>query len=248
MTDYTIFAHRGMPAKWPENTMAGFEAIAKTDVQWLETDVAITNDGKLILIHDDFLDRTTDMAGEITALNWADIQKADAGVKYGKKFIGETIPTMDEFVPFLNKNSLNINFELKGVSGPNGLALSKQLIEKMIPYLNQLDENIEVQISSFNPILLDMMHQAYPDATYGLLFGKKLPRDWPMRAQVCKVTAINIDDQGLTQDKVESILNQGYKVNVWTVNSGKRVKELFSWGVTGIFTDNAPEMLKYVPN
>lgn len=240
-----IFAHRGIPAKLPENTMKGFELIAESDVMWIETDVAITKDGQLILIHDDYLDRTTDMTGEVTAMDWADMAEADASATYAKKLRGERIPTMDEFVPFINNHGLNVNFELKGVSGPNGLQLSKQLVRQMMKYLDQLDPIVEVQISSFNPILLGMMRQAYPKATYALLFEKDtFNPDWPMLAQACEVTEISVEQEGLTQNDVASILAQGYKVNVWTVNSARRAKELFSWGVTGIFTDNAPKFMK----
>lgn len=240
-----ILAHRGLPAKLPENTMRGFQAIADSDVMWIETDVAITKDGKLILIHDDFLDRTTDLTGEVTALNWDEMANADASARYGKKLRGEHLPTMDEFIAFINEQGININFELKGVSGPNGLQLSKQLVRQMITYLEQLDPIVEVQISSFNPILLGMMRQAYPHATYALLFDKNtFTPDWPMLAQACEVTEISVEDTNLTADTVAEILDQGYLVNVWTVNSGRRIKELFSWGVTGVFTDNAPKFLK----
>jgi len=240
-----ILAHRGIPEKFPENTMRGFQAIADSDVMWIETDVAITKDGKLILIHDDFLNRTTNRAGEVTAMTWDEIAGADAAVLYGKKFRGEQIPTMDEFIPFINDRGININFELKGVSGPHGLELSKQLVRQMITYLDQLDPIVEVQISSFNPILLGMMRQAYPNATYALLFeAHTFAPDWQMLAQACDVTEISIEDADLTQETISAILEQGYRVNVWTVNSARRIKELFHWGVTGIFTDNAPKFLK----
>lgn len=240
-----IFAHRGIPAKLPENTMRGFQYVADSGAMWIETDVAITKDGQLILMHDDFLDRTTDKTGEITAMTWEEMADADASATYAKKFRGEHIPTMDEFTTFINDHGMNVNFELKGVSGPNGLQLSKQLVRQMMSYLDQLDPIVEVQISSFNPVLLGMMRQAYPDATYALLFDKHtFTPDWPMLAQACEVTEINVESDGLTQDDVANILAQGYQVNVWTVNAPRRAKELFGWGVTGIFTDNAPKFLK----
>ncbi|AIM62641.1 glycerophosphodiester phosphodiesterase family protein [Weissella tructae] len=245
MMERTIFAHRGVPAKLPENTMRGFNAVADSDVMWIETDVAITKDGQLILMHDDFLDRTTDMTGEITAKDWPEIKFADASVNAPKKLRGERIPTMEAFIPFINHHGLNINFELKGVSGPNGLALSKQLVRQMMTYLDQLDAGVKVQISSFNPILLGMMRQAYPKAQYALLFEKAtFNPDWPMLAQACEVTEISIENEGLTEADVTQIRALGYEVNVWTVNSGRRIKELFDWGVKGIFTDNAPKFLK----
>ncbi|MDN6067676.1 MAG: glycerophosphoryl diester phosphodiesterase, partial [Staphylococcus equorum] len=54
---------------------------------------------------------------------------------------------------------------------------------------------------------------------------------------------IHIEDKGLTKEKVNHIITQGYTLNVWTVNDKGRANELFNWGVNGIFTDIANELL-----
>ena len=53
-------------------------------INWLELDVAITKDEQLIIIHDDYLERTTNMSGEITELNYDEIKDASAGSWFGE--------------------------------------------------------------------------------------------------------------------------------------------------------------------
>ena len=71
----TVYGHRGLPSKAPENTIASFKAASEVEgINWLELDVAITKDEQLIIIHDDYLERTTNMSGEITELNYDEIK------------------------------------------------------------------------------------------------------------------------------------------------------------------------------
>ena len=58
-----VAAHRGWSDMYPENTMIAFEKAIELGVDQLETDVRITKDGALVLIHDKTVDRTTDGTG-----------------------------------------------------------------------------------------------------------------------------------------------------------------------------------------
>jgi glycerophosphoryl diester phosphodiesterase len=69
MTD--IASHRGGALLWPENSRIAFENTAKLQVEQVEFDVHPTRDGKLVVIHDDTLDRTTDGKGPVAAQDWA---------------------------------------------------------------------------------------------------------------------------------------------------------------------------------
>ena len=61
----TVYGHRGLPSKARENTIASFKAASEVEgINWLELDVAITKDEQLIIIHDDYLERTTNMSGK----------------------------------------------------------------------------------------------------------------------------------------------------------------------------------------
>lgn len=82
---FTIYGHRGLLSKAPENTLASYKKAADIPgLKWIELDVAITKDEQLVIIHDDFLDRTTDMTGEVTQLDYMDIKMLRLAVGLAK--------------------------------------------------------------------------------------------------------------------------------------------------------------------
>lgn len=74
-----VAAHRGWSTKYPENTMPAFRAALELGVDQLETDVRVTKDGELVLIHDGTVDRTTDGTGRVYDMTFEELQQLDAG-------------------------------------------------------------------------------------------------------------------------------------------------------------------------
>ena len=90
-------AHRGNSLYAPENTVAAFTAAwGKSDL--VESDVHVTRDGHLVIMHDATVNRTTDGTGAISALTLAQIKALDAGSWFSPDFIGERVPTFEEMV------------------------------------------------------------------------------------------------------------------------------------------------------
>ena len=167
----TVYGHRGLPSKAPENTIASFKAASEVEgINWLELDVAITKDEQLIIIHDDYLERTTNMSGEITELNYDEIKDASAGSWFGEKFKDEHLPTFDDVVKIANEYNMNLNVELKGITGPNGLALSKSMVKQVEEQLTNLNQNQEVLISSFNVVLVKLAEEIMPQYNRAVIF------------------------------------------------------------------------------
>ena len=88
-----IVGHRGFASDYPENTMLAFEhALPYIDV--LELDLQLTKDNRLVVMHDDTLDRTTNGTGFVRSHTLAQLQELDAGKKFGNNFAGVKIPTL----------------------------------------------------------------------------------------------------------------------------------------------------------
>src|SRR4249920_3368402 len=73
MTD--IASHRGGALLWPENSRIAFENTARLKVEQVEFDVHPSRDGKLVVIHDALLDRTTDATGPVCERTWAELRQ-----------------------------------------------------------------------------------------------------------------------------------------------------------------------------
>jgi len=90
-------AHRGDSLFAPENTMAAFDsALGKADL--VETDVHVSSDGKLVILHDSTVDRTTDGSGAVSGKTLAQLKLLDAGSWFATNFVGKQIPTLEEMI------------------------------------------------------------------------------------------------------------------------------------------------------
>lgn len=102
-----VAAHRGWRSHYPENTMEAFRAALDLGVDQLETDVRITKDGELVLIHDATVDRTTNGTGKVCEMTLAQLRELDAGN-------GTKIPTLKEFMELVKDHpTITLDLELK---------------------------------------------------------------------------------------------------------------------------------------
>ncbi|MDO4412897.1 glycerophosphoryl diester phosphodiesterase [Cutibacterium sp.] len=236
-----IFAHRGLNRRAPENTMAAFRKAVDAGVTWIETDVDVLQDGTVIICHDTTLDRTTNCTGSYYKLNRADLAFIDAGSWFSPAYAGEPLPTLFQLVDYMNETGLNANIEIK--SNEAGAAMTRQLISAVAHELRRL-HGPQVIVSSFNHVLLHEFHALAPDIPLGCLYETAaLYEDWRSILELVGATYIHPEDRDLTRERVAAFRDAGFGVNVWTVNSVARAHELFNWGVEGVFTDCADEML-----
>lgn len=106
------WAHRGHSAAFPENTMPAFEAAAAAGADGVELDVTLSADGRLVVIHDATLDRTTDGHGPVSALPWGELARLDAGSWFGPQFAGVRLPLLEEVLEVVGRRVL-VNIEIK---------------------------------------------------------------------------------------------------------------------------------------
>lgn len=112
-----VIAHRGASGYAPEHTMTAYRLGMVQGVDYVEPDLAVTKDGVLVCLHDDTLERTSDVetvypnrfakepVGRGNARRWIandftldEIRKLDMGRWYSGKFIGERIPTWQDVI------------------------------------------------------------------------------------------------------------------------------------------------------
>ena len=91
-----VISHRGEHLTHPENTLPAFEAAIEAGADFFELDVRATSDGRLVLMHDGTVNRTTDGKGKVRELTFNQIRALDAGAKFDPKFTGTKVPTFEE--------------------------------------------------------------------------------------------------------------------------------------------------------
>ncbi|MBI4920728.1 MAG: hypothetical protein HY834_03195 [Devosia nanyangense] len=117
-TPFHVIAHRGASGYAPENTMAAFERAVAMGAREVETDVSLTRDGHILLLHDDTLDRTTNGNGLADEFSLEELKQLDAGswsdprLSWDRDYRGEKLITLDELLDRFGA-SLTYHIELK---------------------------------------------------------------------------------------------------------------------------------------
>lgn len=109
-------AHRGDKAEAPENTIAAIVSAARKGARQVEFDVKLSRDGRLVIMHDATVDRTTNGKGRVAELKFDELRALDAGGWFGKAFAGTKIPTLEETAAAIPKGVL-MNVHLADVPG-----------------------------------------------------------------------------------------------------------------------------------
>ncbi len=105
--------HRGDRKHFPENTMSAFRASVELGLDAIETDVRMTKDCHLVLIHDRDVARTTNGCGNVDEMTLEELRALDAGFWKGPEHVGQRIPTVEEFLDLIAPTDMIVNWELK---------------------------------------------------------------------------------------------------------------------------------------
>lgn len=236
-----VIAHRGDSIHAPENTLPAFESAVKVKADLVELDYYHSKEGVPVVIHDNFLDRTTDaemvfgkakMLVEETAL--ADLQKLDAGSWFDPKFKGTKIPMLAESLELIQAGSVTLIERKKG----DAATCIKLLREKKLTQ--------QVVVQSFDWKYVRECHELEPTLVLAALGGGKDALT-DARLDAAAATGARIiawDHNKLTKTQIDAIHARGLKAWAYTVDSSPRAKELVAAGIDGIITNAPGKMMK----
>lgn len=115
MCEITVVGHRGNARFCPENTRTSFEKAYYLGADILETDLRLTKDGKVVFIHDDSIDRTSNGTGKVSDMTLEELRKYDFcnPKAFGTRYKGEPIMTLEEGLDFIKDKNAMFFLELK---------------------------------------------------------------------------------------------------------------------------------------
>lgn len=248
-----IIAHRGGSITFPENTMAAFEGAAKLGVDVIEMDFQLTSDDKLVTMHDDSVDRTTNGTGLVREMDLEQIQNLDASTNFldingDNPWIDTHLPplTIEQVLDRFLNSPHRLSFEIKN-EGAEGEIAAEVMYEAI--RMRQMEKRIE--IGSFHIESLYAMRNLSEGsiATSGaeseiqkciLLPMLQLDRWWldPGPASVLQIPmewdGINLATKGI----VDRAHQHGQAVQFWTINERESMDHLIEIGADGIMTDD----------
>lgn len=157
-----VAAHRGWCAKYPENTMSSFEAAAKLGVDQIETDVRITKDGELVLIHDATVDRTSDGVGRVCEMTLSELRTLDFGSWKGETFKDERIVTFTEFMDYMKTlPDITVDIELKEYPTEGREEIAFSVADRVLALVDEYGFTDRIVINSFSGKLNEYIFEKY---------------------------------------------------------------------------------------
>ena len=238
-------AHRGTgPTRagrpFPENALGAFRAGMAAGADGVELDVEFTSDLKLVVMHDDTLDRTTTCTGCVNAMTFAAVRQCRLLDGEGRA-TAEFPPTLEEVYALLPGEAL-VNVELKVFSarcrtpetGPEALARAA------VAEVQRLGVTHRTLFSSFDSTAAAAIKAADPTLYAALLVTGLRSRDIDLAVQL-GLDAIHPGGPfpflQLSADLMHDALARGLQVNVWTVDDADSMHEVLDKGATAIITD-----------
>lgn len=242
MTDIINFAHRGAAGHCPENTMISFVKALEFGATGIETDVQMTKDGQLVLIHDEALQRTTGSSQWVKDVTLDEMKALDAGSWFHENFAGERIPTLGELLDLVRDKETIVNLELK-----NGVVLYPELESRVIEMVRKYELSDRVIISSFNHYSLVECKKIAPEIRTGVLYMEGIYEPWNYAKHI-GADALHAFKYAVRPELVSAASEQGVPYHPFTVNEQQEMRVLIAAGVAGIITDYPDRLAELLSN
>ncbi len=231
MAQLINFAHRGASGYCPENTNAAFVRALELGATGIETDVQLSSDGKVVIIHDESLLRTAGLNKLVKDTPYEEIAGLDAGGWHSPSFAGERVPLLESLLELAKAGGTILNIELK-----NGIIPYEGLEQKVIDMVRERGLAGQVILSSFNHYSLALCKQLAPDIRTGVLYMEGLYRPWDY-AKSLRADALHAYHRAVNPEWVAEASTSGIAYHPFTVNEPAELERLIDAGVAGIITD-----------
>ncbi|HLN77160.1 MAG TPA: glycerophosphodiester phosphodiesterase family protein [Nocardioidaceae bacterium] len=243
-------AHRGSSARAPENTVISVRRAVAQHARFVEIDVQRSADGRLVVVHDTTLSRTTNVEQvfpsrapwAVGAFTLGEMRRLDAGSWFSGKYAGARIPTLRQVLDAVGTNS-GLLLELKNPDRYPGIEADvNQVLRSVGGYVPAAVASGRLVVQSFDRRSLRRFHSLAPDIPVGLLYHRR-PSQPGLNGASRWVDEINVDRRATSRGLVKAAHRRGMEINVFTVNSRDLMRRYIRLGVDGIVTDK-PRVLK----
>ena len=243
-----IVGHRGSSFIAPENTKASFMLAWKQGAPSAECDVYLTQDNKIMIMHDKSVKRTGGVDVNMTDTDSNTLSKIDVGSWKGAEYKGERIPFLKDIIESI----------------PEGkrLVIEVKCGTEILPYLEQVinksGKRERLVLISFNFDVMTGCKKLMPDIpAYWLIAteqdeGTKKPLPHSLKnvekAKTAGLDGIDAHYAGVTKEFADELHANDMKLYVWTVDDTNDAQSMKDMGVDSITTDKPDLMLEYFQN
>lgn len=220
--------HRGYSAKYPENTMLAFKAAIDGNFDGVETDVQLTKDNQLVLIHDEKINRTSNGKGYVKDYTYQELCAFNFNYRF--KNMEAKIPLLAELLDYCDGKDVILNLEIKTdkIHYPH----IEQMTYDLVKEKGMLKQ---VMFSSFHLDSLLKLREIDPDLYLGYLFEDDYQKNKALALKHhlhCHSKYVFLNEQ-----EIKDYLSHHLDVNTWTVDDEEIKEFLFEAGAKTIITN-----------
>ena len=234
--------------------MLAFEQAAALGVDALEFDVHATRDGKIVVIHDSTLERTTNRTGRVSDQTWDEVKKADAGYNFDPEKNGQ-YPFRDKGVgiPLLETVLQSFPDKKMVIEIKQTLPAIEEPIYRLIQKYH-MEDRVIIASENYEPLVRfrELSNQtatslsAVEALTYFQMYRMRLSNFYRSYGDAMQIPPEFRGSSVVTPSFVQAIHRKGMVLHVWTVNDPQKMKQLMDLGVDGIISDFPDRLLKLI--
>ena len=244
--DVLVIAHRGASAYAPAHTIAAYEMAIDMGADYIELDLHMTNDGKLVAVHDPVvsLQDATRAIADITLDELLLYSPGEVFNKENPQYASDKyeVERIVELKDILQHFSMSTNYYIEIKSPDHYPGIEEELIRQLQAHhlLDTNDRPPKVIIQSFNSESLQKLFQLQP--TIPLIQLVRFEKEASFTKKELKwlkhyVSGVGVNWDAVTPAFVEKMHKEGLDVHAFTVNDEDTIRALLTLGVDGIFTD-----------
>jgi len=252
------FGHRGFAGQYPENTILSYQKAIEAGSDVLEMDVQLTGDNKLVVFHDDILDRMTSGTGKVKEKSFIEVKKVNVGCKFIFQENGKTtypfenselkIPLLNEVFSEFPKRRFNIDIkqhEKKVADALFETIKEFQLSEKVLVASDDYETIKYFRNISKGEIATGASYREV--GNFILYKSLNMLKQFHLEADALQIPEKYYGIRIITKNLIVEAHKKNIAVHPWTINENEDMERLLSWGVDGVMTD-FPDRLNTILN
>lgn len=265
-----VQGHRGDRGNFPENTIPAFLSAVKKGVAVIELDVVISKDQKVVVSHENFMSaqymsdpdgnpisKEKERSYNLYEMTYDSIKRFDSGsrgnagfpsqqkIKTYKPLLAEVIDSVEQYIKVNKLKPVRYNIEIKSEKSDYGKRQPQPEVFSAMVMKVITDKGIEkkMNIQSFDPELLNVLHKKYPKPVIAFLVGEgTLTENLAKLDFLPEIYSPNY--KLLDKQEVNALRTLKMKIIPWTVNEDAAIDQLLALQVDGIITDYPEKVLK----
>jgi glycerophosphoryl diester phosphodiesterase len=218
-----VVGHRGCALLEPENTLRGFHRAFGLGCDYVETDVRLTRDGRLVLMHDETVDRTTNGSGLVAGFPFEEIRALDAGA-------GERVPLLAELLEILPAD-VHLLCELKG----EGTA------DEAVRIVREAGRERQVIFTCFHLEPIRRAREIDPSLRTGAIWTNP-PTGFARQARDAGAESVGVNHRHQSADVIAAARSEALKIRAWNPDTEEDIRAMIALQPDGIGS-NRPDLV-----